>query len=301
MEAVDPAKRTLAMAQAFFDMGGTAVPGISNGRPPRSTGGAVTARKSMGGSGMGGPTVRSDESMGHQGTVTPSGVESVGVPPGPAARTEHTEQGRITAGGTEPRAVTAFDGATERLRITAEGVIDGGVVGRPYKRTLGVVGGSAPYSWKLVYGELPPGLSLDPTGGTLQGTPSRTGTWVGVVRVRDSGGKEATTGIRITVAASPLEIMTETLPAAVAGSEYTATLEVEGGTTPYIVHVIDGTLPKGLVLHASSGVIEGVPEEPCRALFTVEALDRGRLTSERVFELVVNERAQGIPSTQESP
>ena len=47
-----------------------------------------------------------------------------------------------------------------------------GVVGSLYSQILSATGGSPPYSWSLSGGALPAGLALDPSSGTLAGTPT---------------------------------------------------------------------------------------------------------------------------------
>lgn len=60
----------------------------------------------------------------------------------------------------------------------------------------------------------------------------------------------------------PLSITTSQLPRGVPGAAYTATLTASGGTTPYEWSVVSGSLPAGLTLDASSGVISGTPTAP---------------------------------------
>src|SRR5450755_124461 len=43
-------------------------------------------------------------------------------------------------------------------------------VGVVYSTTLGATGGTAPYTWSLTSGILPPGISLDAATGALSGT-----------------------------------------------------------------------------------------------------------------------------------
>ena len=61
------------------------------------------------------------------------------------------------------------------LQITTVCLPDG-VVGEPYEAQLEAVGGSPPYSWSIVDGVLPPGLSLA-SDGKITGTPTASGRW----------------------------------------------------------------------------------------------------------------------------
>jgi Putative Ig domain/IPT/TIG domain/FG-GAP repeat len=60
------------------------------------------------------------------------------------------------------------------------------VAGRPYSTSLSVTGGTAPYSWFVAAGELPPGLRLDRSKGTISGTAQRPGAYPVTVQVFDS-------------------------------------------------------------------------------------------------------------------
>jgi hypothetical protein len=62
-----------------------------------------------------------------------------------------------------------------------------GRVGVPYRATMSAVGGlTLPVTWSLPPGELPPGLSLDGSSGTVSGTPTQAGDYALGVRARDS-------------------------------------------------------------------------------------------------------------------
>ena len=67
----------------------------------------------------------------------------------------------------------------------------------------------------------------------------------------------ATATLPITVA-STLAITTTSLPNAVVGKAYSATLAATGGTTPYTWSILTGALPAGLVL-SPAGAISGTP------------------------------------------
>ena len=83
--------------------------------------------------------------------------------------------------------------------------VPGGTVNIPYSAALTAIGGTLPYSWGIASGSLPPGLSLNPTNGTITGTPTNTGVYVFTVRVWDSSSTVLTTAgsLSITIAALP--------------------------------------------------------------------------------------------------
>lgn len=67
-------------------------------------------------------------------------------------------------------------------------VLPGMVVGTPYNQTVSASGGTAPYVFALVSGALPPGLALNPTTGTISGTPVVAGAFTFTIRATDANG-----------------------------------------------------------------------------------------------------------------
>jgi len=84
-------------------------------------------------------------------------------------------------------------------------VLPDATVGSPYSASLGSSGGTPPYTWRLVHGSLPPGLSLDARDGVISGTSTKSGHWSFTVRVTDATGLIATarTSISVTQAQPP--------------------------------------------------------------------------------------------------
>ncbi len=68
----------------------------------------------------------------------------------------------------------------------------------PYSETLLVSGGTAPYSWSLIAGNLPAGLSLS-TNGVLSGTPSLNESAAFSISVQDSTGDTSTRAYSMTI------------------------------------------------------------------------------------------------------
>ena len=69
---------------------------------------------------------------------------------------------------------------------------------KAYAGQLQASGGSAPFSWDVVSGALPAGLSLSPSG-ALSGTPTASGASSFTVRVTDAHGRTARRGLSIPV------------------------------------------------------------------------------------------------------
>src|SRR5215472_2168578 len=144
-----------------------------------------------------------------------------------------------------------------------------------YSATLSVSGGTAPYSWSITSGSLPPGLVISPSG-QISGTPTQTGTFSFTVRVTDSSSpvQSATANLNIAVAAAvtPVQITTTSLPGGQVNSAYAASLTASGGIAPYTWSLSSGSLPAGLALVAS-GQISGTPTASGTSSFTVKVTD----------------------------
>jgi hypothetical protein len=75
-----------------------------------------------------------------------------------------------------------------------------GEVGQPYGPRLLASGGTPPYTYSIIAGSLPPGLTLDPSTGAITGTPTTAGPYTFTAKVVDSAGNTATTVCGITIA-----------------------------------------------------------------------------------------------------
>lgn len=140
-----------------------------------------------------------------------------------------------------------------------------GVVGNPYVVRLtgeggcgpdpNVPGSGLPYQFRLLNGSLPPGLSLEQDG-RLSGIPTKAGTWSFWLELSDEDPPSASWCLPKT---SEREFTVQVgAPAGTVGVPYA--VEVSSvGVGPQTWSIASGTLPPGLALGASTGMITGTP------------------------------------------
>ena len=188
--------------------------------------------------------------------------------------------GAATATGTTPTVFTLQDSKGESVQkslpitvtITPGPLtiltpsLPSGVLNQPYNgAALSATGGRSPYTWDIVSGALPGGLSLDQSG-IIRGTPQgQGGTSSATFRVRDSGNPQETAtkplSITITVPAPPTISGPPLLPAGTVNQPYpNTTLTVSGGTAPLTWDpAVSPALPNGLSWDAATQTISGTP------------------------------------------
>ena len=88
------------------------------------------------------------------------------------------------------------------LSIVTTSPLPQGTLGASYSQTLGATGGTSPYTWTVVSGALPGGLTLA-SGGTISGTPSAAGVYSFTVQVRDSASATVSSVFSLTIGNTP--------------------------------------------------------------------------------------------------
>jgi hypothetical protein len=148
-----------------------------------------------------------------------------------------------------------------------------GEVGAPYSASFSASGGTGSgYAFSITTGALPPGISLS-SGGLLSGVPTSTGNFEFTVAVADSLGGQAQAPYSIAVSAA-LAAPTGTFANGEVGVSYTSPAPVShGGLAPYVWSLASGSLPAGLSLSSSTGVVSGNPTAASTATFTLLVTD----------------------------
>ena len=138
--------------------------------------------------------------------------------------------------------------------------------------TLVAKGGASPYTWSLVSGALPGGVSLDPQTGQYTGTPIEKGDFVFTVKVTDNAGATDQKELFWHIS-EVLSIDTGAVPDGAKGVPVSIALSAKGGVKPYAWTLKSGTLPAGLAINAGSGTIYGTPTTKQTYSFTIEVSD----------------------------
>jgi hypothetical protein len=198
-------------------------------------------------------------------------------------------QVHVTDNATKLSAIQSFSiSITSILTVTTTSPLPNGTNGVAYSQTLQATGGTTPYAWSAT--GLPTWLQLDPTTGILSGTPTTGGTSTIAVTVTDAVHGTATASLSLTVGA--LTISPATLPNGTVGVPYPATTLTLGGTAVANWAVTAGTLPAGLALDSSTGIISGKPTTAGSSTFTITATPGNRVgvgqPVVQAFTLVIN-------------
>ncbi|WP_198511193.1 putative Ig domain-containing protein [Janthinobacterium sp. 67] len=129
-------------------------------------------------------------------------------------------------------------------------------VATAYSQQLTASGGIAPYAFTVSGGSLPAGLTLSGSG-LLGGTPTAAGSVTLTVQAEDAHQFTGAQSYTLVVSSANVSLTPATLPNPTAEAVYTATLTAAGGTAPYTYSLASGSLPAGLSLNASTGVLSG--------------------------------------------
>src|ERR1700730_12946975 len=99
---------------------------------------------------------------------------------------------------TATKSLSLIVSASPSITITTTSLANGSQ-NSAYSATLAATGGATPYSWSVVSGALPSGLTLGRSTGTISGTPTGTGASNFTVQVTDANSLTASKALNLTI------------------------------------------------------------------------------------------------------
>lgn len=161
--------------------------------------------------------------------------------------------------------------------------------------TLALSGGLAPITYSVAGGSLPAGLSLNTSTGAITGTPTTPGAISFVLRATDGLSQIKDKTVTGTLAANLTIEMGAAFNSNI-GQAMTRTPTVSGGTLPRTYAVTAGSLPAGVTLNTSTGVISGTPTATFSGTPTITVTDAFGFTASDTVSITVNESSSIVGS-----
>jgi uncharacterized delta-60 repeat protein len=239
-------------------------------------------------------------------SATPSGttysfaVTSGALPPGLSLASGGAITGSPTQSGTFSFRITATGwgnctGSRDYMLTVGCSTITitpaslpGGTIGVAYSQSVsGTPAGI--YSYSVTSGALPTGLTLNGSTGAITGTPTASGSFIFTITAL-AGGAGSCSGSRgytVAIGCPAIAITPASLPAGTAGSAYSQTFTVSPSGT-YTFSVVQGSLPSGLVLNTTTGVLSGIPSVTGSYTFSIKAAASNGCSATQSYTLAVN-------------
>jgi hypothetical protein len=181
------------------------------------------------------------------------------------------------------------------LTVTCAGItvtnpaVNTGTVGTPFSQTFTQSGGAAPITWSKT-GALPAGLSFNTVTGALSGTPTQGGTFPITVTATDSSGCSGTGSVyTLTIVCNSITVTNPVVNTGTVNVPFSQTFTQAGGVGTTTFSLASGTLPAGLTLNASTGVLSGTPTQTGAFPIVVRATDsNGCSNTGPTYTLTIN-------------
>lgn len=175
------------------------------------------------------------------------------------------------AGGTSAAATITFNITNVPVPVLTGDLTITGVANSSLTYTF--IATNTPTSYTLASGSLPPGMSLNnPSFGVLGFLPNTAGIYSFTITATNAGGTSAPAMFTVTITAPP-PVVSAGSPTGTTGSAFSYTISATNSPTSYAVAT--GTLPAGLTLNTTTGVISGTPTVAGASSVTVTATNPG--------------------------
>jgi hypothetical protein len=231
------------------------------------------------------------------GTVVAQANVTLGVGASLSGRALTTTLGTVTLSGGNTVGGCSAAGPSCPVITLSPPTLPPGAVSAAYSQTITASGGTAPYTFAVILGTLPTGLTLT-AGGVLSGTPTAPGSFTVTIRAIDANGCFADIVYTIVITSAPgcpvIDFTPPTLPGGTIGVPYAQTFTGTGGTAPYIFTVTSGALPAGLTL-TPGGVLSGTPTTAGPTTFTIRATDANGCFVQRTYAVAIATAVPTLP------
>jgi alpha-tubulin suppressor-like RCC1 family protein len=157
-------------------------------------------------------------------------------------------------------------------------------VGTSFTGSFTSSGGTVPVTYKTV-STLPIGMTLA-SDGTLSGMPMVVGNFPITVTATGVNGCTGSVTVTLVVSCQTVTLSPISLPRGIVGSAYSQGVTVSPSGS-YTYAVTSGTLPGGLILNSTTGVITGTPTTVGSSTFTVTATGPGSCTGSQQYTLAI--------------
>ncbi len=164
-------------------------------------------------------------------------------------------------GAVSNSAIFTIAATSSPVTITAPPTLPLGAVGTFYSQSLSAVGGIPPYSWSLVSGALPSGLSPS-NSGQISGNPTSVGTLSFTMKVVDAASSSATQTFSLTIGSSQSFTSALRVPQIVDGAGWNVRFAIINTDQVPVTFTFqfwgqDGSLLPFPILNGTPGVLTG--------------------------------------------
>jgi hypothetical protein len=164
----------------------------------------------------------------------------------------------------------------------------------PYNQSVTASPAGGGYNYVVTSGALPGGLSLNSATGLVSGTPTRAGAYNFTITATGFGACTGSRAYAGTIAGSSCRAITlSDLPGGQPGQMYSNTVTASPSGA-YSYAVTSGSLPPGLTLYGSFGLIYGYPTSSGTFNFTVAATDSNNCTGSKSYSLAIGAAATSL-------